>query len=98
MYPVTAAIAFMFVIPVTQEPCPLQHSAFGIGFPTGTIIKTVKVFKSGYAAVPSTESRVVVVATDETAAGGGHKVYFFNTTLTGEIILHLRMCTRVLIK
>jgi hypothetical protein len=46
----------------------------------------MKVFKSGYAAVPSTESKVLVVATDETASGAGHKVYFFNLTATGEII------------
>ena len=45
----------------------------------------MKVFKSGYATVPSTESKVLVVATDETANGGGHKVYFFNLSATGEI-------------
>ena len=60
-------------------------SHLGYSFPAGTIIKTMKVFKSGYAAVPSTESRVLVVATDETASGAGHKVYFFNLTGTGEI-------------
>ena len=62
-------------------------SHLGYNFPTGTIIKTMKVFKSGYnaASLPSTESRVLVVATDETASGGGHKVYFFNLTATGEI-------------
>ena len=61
-------------------------SHLGYSFPAGTIIKTMKVFKSGYAApVPSTESRVLVVATDETASGAGHKVYFFNLTATGEI-------------
>ena len=61
-------------------------SHLGYSFPTGTIIKTMKVFKSGYAApVPSTESRVLVVATDETASGAGHKVYFFNLSATGEI-------------
>jgi hypothetical protein len=58
----------------------------GYSFPAGTIIKTMKVFKSGYAApVPSTESRVLVVATDETANGAGHKVYFFNLSATGAI-------------
>ncbi len=31
------------------------------------------------------ESKVLVVATDETASSGGHKVYFFNLTATGEI-------------
>src|SRR4030095_224094 len=60
-------------------------SHLGYSFPAGTIIKTMKVFKSGYAAAPSTESKVLVVATDETASGGGHKVYFFNLTTTGEI-------------
>ncbi|MES2773051.1 MAG: PKD-like family lipoprotein [Bacteroidota bacterium] len=60
-----------------------SHS--GYSFPAGTIIKTMKVFKSGYATVPSTEGRVLVVATDETASGAGHKVYFFNLTATGEI-------------
>ena len=62
-------------------------SHLGYSFPAGTIIKTMKVFKSGYnaASVPSTESRVLVVATDETASGAGHKVYFFNLTATGEI-------------
>jgi hypothetical protein len=28
---------------------------------------------------------VLVVATDETASGGWHKVYFFNLSATGEI-------------
>ena len=59
----------------------------GYTFPAGAIIKTMKVFKSGYAngTVPSTESRVLVVATDETANGNGHNVYFFNLTTVGEI-------------
>jgi len=62
-------------------------SHLGYSFPAGTIIKTMKVFKSGYNAtsVPSTESRVLVVATDETAGGADHKVYFFNLSGTGEI-------------
>ena len=62
-------------------------SHLGYSFPAGTIIKTMKVFKSGYnaASIPSTESKVLVVATDETASGAGHKVYFFNLTVTGEI-------------
>jgi len=60
-------------------------SHLGYSFPTGTIIKTMKVFKSGYTTAPSTESRVLVVATDETASGAGHKVYFFSLTATGEI-------------
>src|SRR6187399_2654124 len=60
-------------------------SHLGYSFPAGTIIKTMKVFKSGYTTAPSTESKVLVVATDETASGAGHKVYFFNLTGTGEI-------------
>jgi len=62
-------------------------SHLGYSFPAGTIIKTMKVFKSGYAgaSVPSTESKVLVVATDETASGAGNKVYFFNLTSVGEI-------------
>ena len=60
-------------------------SQSGYSFPAGTIVKSMKVFKSGYASAPSTEGRVLVVATDETASGGGHKVYFFNLTATGGI-------------
>ncbi|MFL5739773.1 MAG: PKD-like family lipoprotein [Flavisolibacter sp.] len=59
----------------------------GFSFPAGTVIKTMKVFKSGYNAtsVPATESRVLVVATDETANGNGNNVYFFNLTNVGEM-------------
>jgi len=60
-------------------------SAIGYSFPAGTIITTMKVFKSGYTTVPSSESRVLVVATDETASGGGNKVYFLNLSATGTI-------------
>lgn len=60
-------------------------SQVGYSFPAGTIIKTMKVFKSGYVTAPATESRVLVVATDETSSGGGHKVYFFNLGATGDI-------------
>jgi len=62
-------------------------SHLGYSFPAGTIIKSMKVFKSGYigTAVPSTESRVLVVATDETANGNGNNVYFFNLSNVGEI-------------
>jgi len=60
-------------------------ATIGYSFPTGTVIKAMKVFKSGYAAVPTTESKVLVVATDETSSGGGHKVYFFNLSATGTI-------------
>jgi hypothetical protein len=47
----------------------------------------MKMFKSGYttAPVPGTESKVLVVATDETASGGGSKVYFLNLSATGTI-------------
>ena len=57
----------------------------GYSFPAGTIVKAMKVFKSGYTTGPSSESKVLVVATDETASGGGHKVYFLNLTATGTI-------------
>src|SRR5215204_953475 len=57
----------------------------GYTFPAGTIIRQMKVFKSGYTAAPATESRVMVVATDESASGGGHKVYFLNISATGDI-------------
>ena len=60
-------------------------AAIGYTFPTGTIIKSMKVFKSGYTTAPATESKVLVVATDETASGGGHKVYFLNLSATGTI-------------
>jgi hypothetical protein len=62
-------------------------SHFGYSFPAGTIIKTMKVFKSGYigTSVPSTESRILVVATDETANGNGNNVYFLNLSNVGEI-------------
>ncbi|HEX6181577.1 MAG TPA: PKD-like family lipoprotein [Chitinophagaceae bacterium] len=60
-------------------------SAVGFSFPAGTVIKSMKIFKSGYAVAPVSESRVLVVATDETVTGGGHKVYFLNLTATGTI-------------
>ncbi|HEY6505295.1 MAG TPA: hypothetical protein VIZ28_15075, partial [Chitinophagaceae bacterium] len=37
------------------------------------------------ATAPGTEGRVLVAATDETASGGGYKVYFFNLNATGVI-------------
>jgi len=81
---------FYYVNGNTIRTCSVANlaastSAVGYTFPAGTIVKTMKVFKSGYTAVPSTESKVLVVATDETASGGGHKVYFFNITATGDI-------------
>lgn len=57
----------------------------GFTFPSGTVIKTMKLFKSGYVTAPTTESKVLVVATDETASGGGHKVYFLNLAANGDI-------------
>lgn len=60
-------------------------AAIGYTFPAGTIIISMKVFKSGYVSAPATESKVLVVATDETASGGGHKVYFLNLSATGTI-------------
>ncbi|HEX6849385.1 MAG TPA: PKD-like family lipoprotein [Chitinophagaceae bacterium] len=60
-------------------------ATIGYTFPAGTIIKAMKVFKSGYVTAPSSEGRVLVVATDETSSGGGHKVYFFNLSATGTI-------------
>jgi hypothetical protein len=60
-------------------------ATMGYSFPAGTVIKSMKVFKSGYATAPVTESKVLVVATDETASGGGHKVYFLNLSATGTI-------------
>jgi hypothetical protein len=45
----------------------------------------MKLFKSGYVTAPATESKVLVVATDESASGGGHKVYFLNISATGDI-------------
>ena len=60
-------------------------AAIGYSFPAGTIIKAMKVFKSGYTTAPTTESKVLVVATDETASGGGNKVYFLNLSATGTI-------------
>jgi hypothetical protein len=57
----------------------------GYTFPAGTVIKAMKLFKSGYVTAPATESKVLVVATDESASGGGHKVYFLNISATGDI-------------
>ena len=57
----------------------------GFTFPAGVVIKSMKAFKSGYVTAPSTESKVLVVATDETAVGQGHKVYFLNLATNGDI-------------
>lgn len=63
-------------------------ASVGLTFPAGTVIKVMKTFNSGYAAanLPSTEGKVLMVATDETASGGGNKVYFFNLNVTGGIM------------
>jgi hypothetical protein len=60
-------------------------SQIGYTFPAGTIITSMKVFKSGYVTTPGTESKVLVVSTDETSSGGGNKVYFLNLSATGTI-------------
>jgi hypothetical protein len=70
---------------VTVANLAASTSAAEYTFPTGTIVKTMKVFKSGYATAPGTEGRVLVAATDETSTGGGYKVYFFNLSATGVI-------------
>ena len=60
----------------------------GYTFPAGTVIRAMKVFKAGYVstAPAPTDGGVLVVATDETASGGGHKVYFLNIDkLTGTL-------------
>ncbi|QQT31912.1 hypothetical protein I6I99_04915 [Sphingobacterium multivorum] len=64
------------------KPLAGSSAKADLSFPEGTIIKALKIFKSGYTtanitalAVP--EGKVLVVATDETASGKGHKVYFF---------------------
>jgi hypothetical protein len=67
-------------------------AAVGLTFPTGTVIKAMKVFNSGYtianiAALGIPEGKVLVVATDETTSGGGNKVYYFNLNAqTGTIV------------
>ncbi|WP_316815715.1 PKD-like family lipoprotein [Pedobacter nyackensis] len=64
----------------------------GLTFAPGTVIKAMKVFNSGYTAaniisLAIPEGKVLVVATDETANGGGNKVYFFNLNAqTGAIL------------
>ncbi len=66
-------------------PLATSTSQIGYTFPAGTVIRLMKVFKSGYVTAPASESRVLVVATDETASGGGHKVYFLGLSATGTI-------------
>jgi len=65
----------------------------GYTFPAGTIIKAMKLFESGYSGpsqnpktpLPAKEGRVLVVATDETASGGGNNVYFININNNGSL-------------
>ncbi|WP_222536871.1 PKD-like family lipoprotein [Pedobacter polysacchareus] len=84
--------AFYYVNKNTIYTCNVKNLAsstakLGLTFPAGTEIKVMKTFNSGYAAanIPSTEGKVLMVATDESASGGGHKVYFFNLNSTGDI-------------
>ena len=86
----TAPGKFYYVNSSNIYVCTIANLAtstatIGYNFPAGTIIKSMKVFKSGYTTAPTTESKVLVVATDETASGGGHKVYFLNLSATGTI-------------
>lgn len=75
------------VYTVDVNPLAASTARVGLSFPAGTIIKVMKTFNSGYttANLPATEGRVLVVATDEAASGGGHKIYFFNLNATGDI-------------
>ena len=62
-------------------------ASVGLSFAAGTIIKVMKVYNSGYTTLPTTEGKVLVVATDETASGKGNNVYFFNLNpTTGDIL------------
>jgi hypothetical protein len=69
-------------------------ASIGYGFPAGTIIRAMKIFKSEYSGpttgpktpLPLTEGKVLVVATDETAGGKSNNVYFFNLNASGQII------------
>jgi hypothetical protein len=63
-------------------------STLGYNFPNGTIIKSMKILKSGYTTTTSlaTEGKMLVVATDETANGKGNNVYFFNLAADGSIV------------
>ncbi|AEV99414.1 hypothetical protein A4D02_26620 [Niastella koreensis] len=66
-----------------QTGAASTSAAAGINFPAGTKIGVMKVFKSEYLSAPATESKVLVVTTDETASGGGNKVYFFSIDING---------------
>jgi hypothetical protein len=81
---------FYYVVANQVYACTIQNGAGsiaapGLTFPPGTAIKTMKMFKSGYTTPPAIDGLVLVVATDETASGGGHKVYFFNLDINGNI-------------
>jgi len=75
----------------TVNTLATSTAVVGLTFPTGTVIKAMKTFNSGYttaniAALGVPEGKVLVVATDEMASGGGNKVYFFNLNATGGIV------------
>ena len=71
----------------TLRPVATSTAAAQLNYPAGTVIKVMKVFKSGYnSGAPSTDGKVLVVATDETSSGGGYKVYFYNIDVNGNII------------
>lgn len=80
----------------TCNVSPVQGNSIaniGYSFPAGTIIKAMKTFESGYSGsslnpntpFPAKEGRVLVVATDETASGGGNNVYFININNNGTL-------------
>ena len=83
---------------VIQQPNAAQgssavNSALGYTFAPGTVVKVMKIFKSKYSGtgvtpstpLPANEGRVLAVATDETANGNGHKVYFFRIGNNGAL-------------
>jgi hypothetical protein len=83
---------------VIQQPNATQgssavNSSLGFAFDPGTVIKVMKIFKSEYSGTPNmpytplppNEGRVLAVATDETANGKGHKVYFFRIGNNGAL-------------
>jgi hypothetical protein len=83
---------------VIQQPNAAQGSSavnatLGYNFEQGTVIKVMKIFKSEYSGstnapftpLPANEGRVLAVATDETANGKGHNVYFFRIGNNGAL-------------
>lgn len=74
----------------TAQVTGIPTQPTGYAFPAGTIIRAMKTFNSGYTTANNTalsvpDGKVLVVATDETASGGGHKVYFLKLTTNGSI-------------